>query len=233
MIKGSPIFIPTNLYGLQLWLDATRQAVGAVASWADQSGNSNNATQGTGANQPTCTANQQNGKNGLVFLSASSQRLVLPSALYTIPNGDSTLFCVSKQTTGTLAVNALISMSKATASRYILRYGNNDAQVSYRSRNSNASSLATNGTSDNSQIITAFRSGTTESLAINNGTPATDASGSSEPAIDSAYIGSEGDGTVYLNGIIFEIALYNRAHSSAEIIAVNRYLSQKWGIAIS
>lgn len=48
--------LPTDFSGCQLWLRANRGVTlngATVSAWADQSGNGNNATQGTAANQPT------------------------------------------------------------------------------------------------------------------------------------------------------------------------------------
>src|SRR5204863_3227753 len=53
-------FTPATLKGLVLWLDGSDPAATgtppanntAISSWVDKSSNANNATQGTGANQP-------------------------------------------------------------------------------------------------------------------------------------------------------------------------------------
>ena len=81
--------IPTDILGLQLWLDASdtdtiTSSGGAVSQWDDKSGNSNNATQGTGSAQPTTGASTQNGENIIDF--DGGDTFVLPSALYSIPN---------------------------------------------------------------------------------------------------------------------------------------------------
>lgn len=52
-----------------------------VAAWADQSINAFHASQGTAAQQPTVNSNWRNGKPGLVFATASSQRLSANCAL--------------------------------------------------------------------------------------------------------------------------------------------------------
>lgn len=50
-----------------LILDAQASALGAVSSWTDYSGRSNNAVQATGTQQPVNTANAIGGKYGLLF----------------------------------------------------------------------------------------------------------------------------------------------------------------------
>jgi hypothetical protein len=55
--------VPQQSSNLLLWLRSdvgVTTSSGAVTSWADQSGNGNNATQGTGANRPALTAGSAN-----------------------------------------------------------------------------------------------------------------------------------------------------------------------------
>lgn len=57
-------FWPSDVPGLQLWLDANTGVTkngSTISAWADRSGNGNNAVQATQANQPTYTASGQNG----------------------------------------------------------------------------------------------------------------------------------------------------------------------------
>jgi hypothetical protein len=75
----TPPFAPTDISGLALWLDAsdastlwadtagTIPATSTVARWNDKSGNSNNATQGTGINQPITGSSNINGINAISF----------------------------------------------------------------------------------------------------------------------------------------------------------------------
>lgn len=81
---GAPI-TPTSFAGLQLWLDGDAGCINgsggacangdAVATWGDQSGNANNASQATSARRPTYATNQVNGHNCVSFASASTQWL--------------------------------------------------------------------------------------------------------------------------------------------------------------
>lgn len=67
------VWTPANLgASLALWLDADDASTitlngSNVSQWSDKSGNNNNATQATAANQPTYTANGFNGKPVLTF----------------------------------------------------------------------------------------------------------------------------------------------------------------------
>ena len=68
-----PHFIPPDMAGCKLWLRGDlgiTQAAGLVSAWADQSGNANDAAQGTGAKQPVFSASSINGQPGLTFSGA-------------------------------------------------------------------------------------------------------------------------------------------------------------------
>jgi len=64
-------FRPDSISGLKLWLDAddasTITESTGVSAWADKSGQGNNATQGTGASQPSLQAAALNGKSAVRF----------------------------------------------------------------------------------------------------------------------------------------------------------------------
>jgi hypothetical protein len=71
-LGSSNPLVPSELAGLQLWLDASdtttiTEAGGSVSQWNDKSGNGNNVTQGTGALQPTTGVSTVNGLNVLNF----------------------------------------------------------------------------------------------------------------------------------------------------------------------
>ena len=103
-------FVPTDISGLQLWLDAT---VGlydattggsevttdgsAVARWEDQSGNGNHVTQATAGNRPDLKTAIQNGNNVVRFTAASADLLRASSTIFTGTN-PRTFFLVAKAT---------------------------------------------------------------------------------------------------------------------------------------
>jgi general secretion pathway protein G len=71
---------PLCLNNLEVWLDANRGVTlngSAVSTWADRSGNNNNATQSTPASQPLYVANALNNQAGISF-DGSSDWLLLP-----------------------------------------------------------------------------------------------------------------------------------------------------------
>ena len=67
---GAVAFAPSDISGLQLWLDAGHgitQNDGYVSTWTDRSGNENNAIQATAENQPLLVASGLNGEPTLSF----------------------------------------------------------------------------------------------------------------------------------------------------------------------
>lgn len=228
-ITNTPLIIP----GVRAWYDASTTSAGAVSSWTDKSGNGNHATQGTGAKQPVSTANQLAGKNALIFTGASSQTLILPSRLYTIPNSANTIFCVSKRNTETGAAARIVAIDQSTNFKFVFGYSSVSGAAVFTNSNGGTTADVTGLTNTNYQILAGSYNGTTgQYMQANNGTPTTNASGVAVATCDNAYIGSAGDASRYLTGGIAEIIIYNRALSAAEIIQINRYLANKWAMPI-
>lgn len=105
-------FLPTQLTGLQLWLDAADPLVlfdattggslvaadGGVARWEDKSGNARHATQSTDANRPTRKTAIQGWKDVLRF-DGSNDRMSIASSTATfkfLHGEDATVFLVGK-----------------------------------------------------------------------------------------------------------------------------------------
>jgi hypothetical protein len=91
-VDAAPAWSPSQLAGLSLWLDAQKGVTGTtnVTAWADQSGQGNNFSQATAANQPALAAAAINGLNALQFTGASDSFLEIEplSASLTIATGD-------------------------------------------------------------------------------------------------------------------------------------------------
>lgn len=230
----NPILRASVGNSLVLWLDASdsstiTEVAGAVSQWDDKSANGNDALQGTGSKQPTTNATAQNGKNVLNF--DNGDTLELPSALYSIPNGNNTLFVVGLHTS---SVNDhYISMTEGGASRYYYRTDIDGDRIFAISRNNDANAVVAPITADAFHIGTFFRAGATQSLSIDAATPVTNSFGLNEPGVDAAFIGADEGAGGFLTGSIAEIILYNRALSTTEIRDINRYLATKWAINIS
>ena len=110
------INIPASIGGLRLWLEAD---VGVTVNsngftWADQSGNSYNATQGTGANQPAWVASQLNGRPVVHF--SGSQSLTLLNVLSGAAQGE--IFAVVRSSAAPNTTNCLWAWGGASGSVY-------------------------------------------------------------------------------------------------------------------
>lgn len=91
-IVAKNVALPGGVYGAVFWVRADAGVTGTtnISNWADQSGNANNATQGTAGNQPALVSSDLNFDPAVNF-SASSQKMQLtaPPA-----NLNSTIFAV-------------------------------------------------------------------------------------------------------------------------------------------
>lgn len=225
--------LPYSISGLQLWLDAADtstiiESSGSVSQWNDKSGNGNNATQGSGSNQPTTGTVTQNGKNVIDF--DGNDYLILPSALYSIPNGDHTIFFISKQ--DAMSAERLISAAASGTTRHSAEYTAAGNIVYFNNASFNNVQASINETAFN--VIGFGKSGTTQFIQINNGTAVTDNAGTNISGIDLYYIAvNQLASSGFLDGNIAEIIIYNRALSAAEKILVYQYLGAKWGITLS
>ena len=130
----------------------------AVATLYDISGNNNDATQGTGANQPIWTAAQQNGKAGLVF--DGTDDLLNAGADATLQPTTFNIFAVVKSTTNSGDYCGIV-----TTAIYGNYYG-----YSLRLNSSDIAQLCVQTSSGGATISTATPiSNTTLLIGINDG----------------------------------------------------------------
>ena len=220
-----------------LWIDGadhTCFALGAgnlITATRDKSPEGNHPTQATGAKQPTFTGNGLNGKSVMTF--GGAQTLLIPSPIYTLPNGNNTVYAVAQRTTESGAANFLLNLSEAAGSRHYLGYTATSGNIAFQNRTSDTSILV-RGSNVNTvpNIIRGGRNGTEMAVTVNGLAETTSANGLSEAGCDSAWIGSLRDSAAYLTGFIAEIIIWRRALSPAEKAWVDTYLSKKWNIPL-
>ena len=205
-------------------------ALDRISQWNDKSGNSYNATQGTALSQFVYNPNQLNSKSVLTADGAS--KMVLPSGLYSLFNGNYTVFVVSLANNNSSEMR-LYTASQSGSSKAFLNYASGSSFSTFGARNVASGVGSSTYTVTNPNIIQALVNGTTESIAINNGTAQSDTSASVSASIDALTIGAASDGTKALVGYIAEIIIYNRSLYASEIAQVNRYLANKYAITIS
>jgi hypothetical protein len=218
----------------------------AVRLWSDQSGNGYDATQGTSAARPTYIAS---GLNGLpvVRFDGTDDRLALgASALGILRNvAGATVFIAVKysSTTGNFPSFYASTNGAITSVRLSIRTSTTPTyQISGRRLDANSvETISSNqATSTSSVIIHTARADYQNTLMQQyiNGTldgQKTDfqtAGNTSDTDSIGILIGNNG-ASVFLNGDIAEIILYNRALNDSELAQVHRYLARKWGIALA
>ncbi len=231
-----PSFTPQRIAGIFCWYDAsdvstlTKDGFNKINQWHDKSGNKYHATQGIYSKQPTHSINQQNLLPCITF--DGSNTLIMPSGTFSIVTNNNTIFAVSKRDTETSAIARIISMTNgATNFRYTLGYHSNPGTIQFASNSTGNVVNSTGANNTNYQIIMGRLSGSTQYISYNN-TQELGGTGSTT-TVTGAYIGSNTDTDRYLIGGIAEMIIYNRALTTQENISVYKYLSRKWGIALS
>lgn len=227
--KGVAAFSPADIAGLQLWLDAQTLAgadASAVATWADQSGNSRDATQATGASRPLLKTGILNGKQVVRFDGTDDY---LATASFARPV-DFTLFCVYRFASATnQGFGSVIAQ-------------NGDGEYQFR-RAFTVDSFEFDGfpgsiQPTNDQDVWRVMSGTLDGAdgelflsGVSQGT-ATSA-GALTPSDLAVIIGARGDlnAATFLGGDIAEIVLYNAVLSAGDRQAVEDYLMEKYAIS--
>lgn len=228
--RNADAFDPTNVPGLQLWLDANDASTFSFASgslvsqWSDKSGNARHFVIVTSS--PTRTAGLVNGKAAVDFSSVNQYLRTAVSVTLLQPI---TIF--------TVAVNDLL----ATVNRG--RVLTNRVDSNFAVIHSDGGSL-----SDTVVLMAGTANVNGPDNAISNttqhqGTCITDgsasrirvdgvSSGPVSPGGSSLFLGTLGaafDGTKSLDGKICEVLIYSGALSSTYYLAVEAYLKAKWG----
>ena len=205
-------------------------ALDRISQWNDKSGYDNHATQATVLKQPIYNPARLNGKAVATWDGATG--FSLPSGLFSIPNGNNTIFIVARNI-GTIAI-FLISMTESGASRQAIVQPN-ATQINYVNTTTGAGLISLTGvTNSNPQIIMTQLSGTTQKVAVNNGAAVSNSNGSYENGINAAGLGASSTiTTAFLTGDIAMVLIYNRALTDAEIISVNRWISARTAIIIA
>ena len=209
---------------------------GAVSKLYDISGNNNDATQATGANQPIWTAAQQNGRAGLVF-DGTNDRLVKTS-----PSGMST---------GDSAISYLVAFNRTGGTAgypIVVAYGGNGTDkdmvlfvyaaapvgaYTYGNRGVISAISTTTATQNIAKIITGTYSGSAGTYniyidGIFEGTA--EEPGTLNLSAGSISIGSGTDGTQIVKGNLLNCNIFNTALTTAQRTALEATVNQYYRI---
>lgn len=234
-------FVPRDIPGLQLWLDAsdvstvTLDGSNNVSQWADKSGNLKHAAQATTLNRPTWLTNQLNGF-GAVRPNGANQWLEVPS----MPAVDAgwTILIVTRR--GNASAVGIIGANAGTInSAFVIgpAVGNN-LQVSQWGSAVNVAGPAVGSGIDYGILATYDGSHPTGNFSIRVSTNATPATGAmtqlaSTPPATTWNIGRYGTPGGYYGSGLYEIVAYNRKITSGEELQLRSYITGKWGVVWS
>ena len=207
-------------------------ALDRISQWNDKSGKGNNISQGTALSQAIYTPNKLNSLASVTFDGIALY--AVPAALITaLVNSNNTVFMVGNSTAPGTPQQRFIGITDGSLARFNLELTSSVGTAGYACATGAAGQVTIGSiTTTNFNIYSAFRSGTTQSIQINNGTAQTNSSGA-DITWTTGNIGQSATGTVPVIGNINIILIYNRALSTTEIIQVNRWLSNITAITIS
>jgi len=244
-------FAPTDIAGLDLWLDASDSSTlfdattggstpsdnGSVARWEDKSTNANHATQGTSSLQPLRRVSEVNGLDAIDFISSD----VLEGAVAITPRQTDakTVFILLESDTTTAGVTP-VNLYSYGVTPVLGKPALITVEVAYRAAGRtwvSSSPVSTTGAS----LITMTHDGQTnieDSLSFwLDGASVTKTSGVDGALVDDTanyHVGRQASSTSGgdYDGRLCEIIVYDTELSTADREAVETYLADKWGITI-
>lgn len=218
---------------LQLWFKAdagVSETSGDVSAWSDQSINANDASQGTGGNQPVIVDAAQNYNPGLLF-DGSDDYLdtALDISAATLP--DITVFAV--YTSLGAAAGAPWGEYDGTADRLIHNNSGEDTNVGDGSGFEVVSGLFA---IDQPMVGTVIygEDAANGSYVYGNGTQLAQFTANHDPGTSNTLqIGAVGDGLLSFNGYIYEVILHDISLATQEREEIESYLAIKYGITLT
>lgn len=228
IVSPYSFFYPTHLTSLRMWFDASDAATitessGSVSQWDDKSGNEYHVTQATSANQPITGTRTINGINALDF--NGSTHVLRRTGTPDMPQPNTVFVVADADTIGNLQ---FVIDSGAGAQREVITgYGSPAKWALW------AGNIPTQSSSDtvDPMIMSAFFNAASSKMRI-NGTQVL----SNAPIGTFRRVGISIGGSVSaasFNGLIGEILVYDNLLTDSQTADVERFLSDKWGIALS
>lgn len=246
LLWSDSTFNPRSLTGLAVWLDAqdaasfTYSTGQDVSAWADKSGNSNTASQGTAGNQPLYVASGINGKPAVQFYDDSTAKFLSAADSASMDYTTFTMFVVYKRATDLGAVEHL-------AGKYITTGNQREFRMSILSTNPVQDTISADGTGATvtsvntmggvptgyAQISEMTGNGTTLSGTRNTWSGGSTGATTYFNGTGAFTLGGRDAGADPFSGYIGEVIFYNRALSDSEKTQVYNYLSSKWTISLA
>ena len=229
-----------------LWVKADDLSASPVSTWADQSGNGNDLTQGTGAAQPAWVDAQVNGLP-IVRFDGTDDLLNGPATNALIGNAQEDVTTIVVYNTTSTARQYISSMKRTTGNASLLSLelnydgtGDNAGYAGYLTQdeaNTGFSRAVDAGpwNDDSPIIMTAWIDELNRELFMNGTSEYTDTDGMFDATGNTGVFTLGGfDGTqLDFDGDIAEYIIYTSAINSAQRTIIENYLAAKYGITIS
>lgn len=237
LLRPSGRFTPKSVPGLAAWWDAndtstlTLDGNGNVSSWADKSGNSVTASQGTANNRPTPTAAGLNGKQVLTF-DGSNDSLAFTGTART----DETVIVVARVNYVANQAHQIIGDASSGFGLNLTTRPSTDSPLFAYVGGFSVGTTAIRyaypfGVAFGPSVVSMVRSASSGGQLLTDGTSRGTCTASNSFAF--ARLGVIGTTTQPMNGYIAEVCIYSRALSTSERQRVERYLGTKWGITVA
>lgn len=206
-----------------LWLDATTipglSDNDPVSTWPDESGNSNNCTR-SGATRPTYKTNQQDGKPGVLFTTASTTYLDITTGI--AATDPWTVICLYKKT----SAGGLAAMMGGAGTAPYSWYDYSDANVYVQT----STNFTTSAIGDNTSFtIGAARANNDATFVVReNGSVVSDSEAAFAEAGNFLYIGRRN--AQYSGMTLLELVFVSSELATSDIEKIEGYLAWKWGL---
>jgi hypothetical protein len=219
-------FSPLDIAGCQLWirsdLGITKDGSDRVGTWADQSGNSRDFTQGTDANKPIWQSAAYGSHNAIRF-DGSNDQMVTPSFSLSQPF---TALMVAKILTHTNLDGLWFGNAAVAPGLYM------QSSPTISINDSNTGATQTRSSTGNLELTKSLFNGTSSVLAVNDGSDSAGGSSFTSAITAGFAIGSWGAaaGSRFGNIDILEFIVYNSAITGANLTSVKSYLNSRYAL---
>ena len=219
--------------GLALWLDAADDTAfsyssgTSVSQWRDKSGNNFHASQATLASQPSRSTFQNSRKT--VNFDGTNDTVTIPNfvcnsemSIFVVSNCGTTLFIEHSTDTNS---NSGFYLGGQGTGMFAINRSPGIIYINNANWLSGGYSIACGVNSSGLDLLT-YKDGAQQSITLDGRSARTNSY-----ATSTLYIGSRGANSIWSNGPIAEIIIYNRKVTNAERNLIHTYLGQKWGIS--
>ena len=229
----------------ELWLDANQMTLSngdPVATWSDESGNTNDATQGTGSFRPSFVTNDANFNSRHSISFDGVDDVILTGSIANLETNTLTLICVAKIFNSGSASGVITRLSYAagasnpTKSNYFLSNYHDPSNYTFQLKKADGTNLTSSYTKPSGRgLSTLVWDGTTNLSTYNKGNLVSSVAGSDATPTGNNGLSVGGNYSGFLfpfKGWAAEVIAYSKALSSAERNIVENYLGAKYNMPI-